>query len=239
MSFDFNYPNISAPTDKGQIEQIRSYLYQFIDQLKFALNSLESSNEKAIQQVSQSSKKTTNTAEEAQTTFNSLKALIIKSADIVESYYEEFNKKFSGSYVAQSDYGTFVQDTEQSIKANNERIEQTFANIQGIITDIENLEHSLIEANAHIKSGLLFYDEKGVPIYGLEVGQRNEIDGVEVFNKYARFTSDRLSFYDKNDTEVAYISDYKLFITNAQISGSLTLGRFVFDTSNGLTIKWE
>ena len=237
MSFDFNYPNISAPTDKGRIEQIRSYLYQFIDQLKFALNSIESSNEKAIQQVSQSSKKT-NPTEEAQATFNSVKALIIKSSDIVNSYYEEFNKKFSGTYVAQSDYGTFVQNTEQSIKANNELIEQTFANIQAIITDIENLEHSLIEANAHIKSGLLFYDDNGVPIYGLEVGQRNEIDGVEVFNKYARFTSDRLSFYDKNDTEVAYISDYKLYITNAQISGALTIGRFVFEASNGLAIKW-
>ena len=237
MSFDFNYPNISAPTDKGRIEQIRSYLYQFIDQLKFTLNSIESSNEKAIQQVSQSSKKT-NPTEEAQATFNSVKALIIKSSDIVNSYYEEFNKKFSGTYVAQSDYGTFVQNTEQSIRANNELIEQTFANIQTIMTDIENLEHSLIEANAHIKSGLLFYDDNGVPIYGLEVGQRNEIDGVEVFNKYARFTSGRLSFYDKNDTEVAYISDYKLYITNAQISGALTIGKFVFEASNGLAIKW-
>lgn len=239
MSYDLIYPNISANTEKGQIEQIRSYLYQFVDQLKWALNSIESSGVQVLQQASKSSVKSNPTEEEVQTTFNSIKSLIIKSADIVESYYEEFNKKFSGSYVAQSDFGTFIEQTEQSIEENSTGIEQTFAHLQGIITDIAKLEYSLIEANAHLKSGLLFYDDSGTPIYGLEVGQRNEINGVEVFNKYARFTSDRLSFYDKNDTEVAYISDYKLYITNVQIMGTLTLGRFVHETSNGLVIKWE
>ena len=116
--------------------------------------------------------------------------------------------------------------------------EDLYKNVQKIVSDIENLEHSIIEVNARIRSGLLDHDEKGVPIYGLEVGQKNIIDGVEVFNKFARFTSDRLTFYDKNDTEVAYISDYKLYITNAQITGTLIIGRYELDTSNGLAYKW-
>ena len=104
--------------------------------------------------------------------------------------------------------------------------------------EITGVINQLIEVNARIRSGILYYDDNGVPIYGVEVGQINEIDGVEVFNKLARFTSDRLSFYDKNDIEVAYISDYKLCITNAHITGTLTLGRFVYDTSDGLACRW-
>ena len=78
-----------------------------------------------------------------------------------------------------------------------------------------------------IQAGLLDYDEEGVPVYGLEIGQRSIRDGTEIFCKYARFTADRLAFYDRNGNEVAYISDRKLFITHVQITGSLVTGRFV------------
>jgi hypothetical protein len=237
MSFDIKYPNITAQNAQGQVEQIRSYLYQLVEQLKWALNSIESGSTTSLQQVGNSSAKKV-TEEEAKTTFNSIKALIIKSADIVNAYYDTLTDKFSGSYVAQSAFGTYAEQTEQTINTNSTEIERLFTNIQTIITDIEGLEYKLIEVNAHIRSGLLYTNDNGVPVYGLEIGQKNEIDGVEVFNKYARFTSDRLSFYDQNDTEVAYISDYKLYITNAQITGTLTLGRYVLDTSNGLAFKW-
>ena len=130
------------------------------------------------------------------------------------------------------------RSTEQEIIQSSTDIEQIFSDLQGIFTDIENLSFTLAEVNAHIKSGLLYYDDEGIPVYGLEIGQKNTIDGEEVFNKYARFTSDRLSFYDQNDTEVAYISDYKLYITNAEVTGTLKLGGFLIDTSKGLTIKW-
>jgi hypothetical protein len=124
--------------------------------------------------------------------------------------------------------------------ANSNGIEQLFQNIQTIITNIDTLEQSVIETNAHINSGLLYYDDAGVPVYGLEIGQRNEIDGEEVFNKYARFTSDKLAFYDQNGNEVAYISDRKLYITHVQITGSLLQGGFKkLSLANGGTVtKW-
>jgi hypothetical protein len=231
MGIDINYPKITSDSDKGKLEQIRAYLYQLADQLKWALNSLEDKvSESAIQSYTSAK---TGQEEDAQTTFSSIKALIIKSADIVNAYSEEIKNKLSGGFVAKSDFGIFEEQTEQSIIENSKEIDRAFRNIQQITTDITKI----IDVTAHIKVGLLS-NENEVPIYGVEVGQINEIDGKEVFNKYARFTSDRLSFYDKNDTEVAYISDYKLYITNAHISGSLTLGRFEMDTSNGLVIKW-
>ena len=237
MSFDIKLPNISATTDRGQLEQIRSYLYQLAEQLKWALNSIEVGGSNVLQQSQRSNGNKPSEAE-AQATFNSIKSLIIRSSDIVNAYSEEIKKRLEGEYVAVSDFGTYVESTVQTITADSKNVESLFESMQKIISDIDNLEHSLIEVNARIRSGILETDDAGVHIYGIEVGQITDIDGVEVFNKYARFTSDRLSFYDKNDTEIAYISDYKLYITNAHITGTLTLGRFVIDTSDGLVIKW-
>ena len=238
MSFDIKYPNISATTEAGKLEQIRGYLYQLADQLMWALNHIEG-GETVLQE---GSKAGTNevTEEKAQATFNSIKSLIIKSADIVNAYSDEINKRLYGQYVVQSDYGTFVELTEQSVTANSDAIESIFESIQQIITDIEGIDSYLIEVNAHMRAGRLRYDDDGVPIYGFEIGQRNIIDGEEVFNKYARFTSDRLSFYDQNDTEVAYISDYKLYIANVEVGLSMKIGGFkdIVQSNGDVVEKW-
>ena len=226
MSFDIKLPNISATTDREKLEQIRSYLHQLAEQLRWALNSIESNAVNTLQNGSKANMQAVSKGED-QATFNSVKSLIIKSADIVNTYYDEINRRLAGVYVAQSDFGTYEERTEQAITENSKEIERAFTNIQKIFTDIEGLEHSLIEVNANIRTGLLYYDDNSVPIYGVEVGQKNEIDGVEVFNKYARFTSDRLSFYDQSGTEVAYISDNKLYIANIEVLVSIKKGNLI------------
>ncbi len=218
---------ITDPQPSEPIAQIQSYLYQLVDDLNYALNTIEMQASGARENTTSAAATGGSEEKKAQTSFNAIKSLIIKSADIVDAYYEEINKRLEGLYVAQSDYGTFVEQTTQDIKATSTGISQLYTNLQQIITDIEGLEHTLIEVNAHINSGILYYDESGIPVYGLEIGQRSEIDGEEVFNKYARFTSDKLSFFDSNGNEVAYISDKKLYITHVEITGSLTLGGFV------------
>lgn len=238
MSFDISLPNITATSEKEKIEQIRSYLFQLVEQLKWALNSIESGGNTLVKTTGSTATKASNT--EAEATFNSIKSLIISSADIVKAYYEEINERFSGEYVAQSDFGTYTELTEQAITTNSTGIENIFSSIQEIITEINNIESNLIEVNAHIRSGLLYTNDDGVPIYGLEIGQKNEIDGKEVFNKYAQFTSDRLSFYDQNDTEVAYISDNKLYIDNVEVILSFQIGglKDIVLANGDVVTKW-
>lgn len=230
------YPNIQR-RDFGKpggdnrlpmpIDHVTSYLYQLVDDLNVALTDIEDKAEKAATAAESASTIDPNDEQKAQATFNSIKALIIKSADIVNAYYEEIHTRLSGEYVAQSDFGTFVEATEQALEATSTKLEQMFTHLQEIITDIENVEHTLIEVNAHIKSGLLYYDEQGAPVYGLEIGQRTEIEGEEVFNQFARFTADKLSFFDSNGVEAAYISDKKLYIRHVEIIGTFTIGGFV------------
>lgn len=44
MSAQLRLPNINAPTEREQIAQIRSYLYQFIPQLQFILDNIPNDN---------------------------------------------------------------------------------------------------------------------------------------------------------------------------------------------------
>ena len=232
-------PNITAQTEREQLIQVKSYLHQLVGELNWALASMESGGSSSTA-VAQKASGVGVSKQEMTTSYNELRSLIIKSAGTVMAYSDAAEEKYKSLYVAQSDFGKYTESTSQTIEKNAKAIESFYEDVQEILTDLETLEHSLIEVNANIKSGVLDHDDSGVPIYGVEVGQRTEIDGVEVFDKFARFTSDRLSFYDQNDNEVAYISDRKLFIDNAEIKYTSKMGGFM-DTvqlDGSIVTKW-
>ena len=278
MAFDFRLPNITGATEREQLVQIKSYLFTLVEQLQWAMNSIDTAptNGSSLP-TSEATKSTVASSSTAQASFSEIKALIIKSADIVNAYYEKIKKRLEGVYAAQSDFGAYEERTAQEIEASSTMIENAFTNIQTISKDIASVDASIqgvkddvwqvddnlrsikseidgsldtikgelsgisntiIAVTANIRSGLLFYEENGIPVYGFEVGQRTMIDGVEVFDKFARFTSDRLSFYDQNDNEVAYISDRKLYINNVEITGTFIMGGFVRTVrSDGSIVK--
>lgn len=230
-------PNITANSEREQLLQVKSYLHQLVQELNWALSTIESGNSPKVEVAGTNGAVT---KQELATSFNSLKALIIKSSDTVMAYSEAAEERYKSLYVAQSDFGTYTEQASQEIQKNSTAIESFYENMQQILTDIETLEHSLIEVSVNIKSGLLYYDDSGIPVYGVEVGQRTEIDGVEVFDKFARFISDRLSFYDQNGNEVAYISDRKLHITHVEIEGTFRMGGFVdmVQPDRSIVTKW-
>ena len=238
MSTNIRFPNITGKTEAEQLVQVKSYLHQLVEQLNWALSTVESGNSNTSVQKASSGGAVTK--EELTASFNEVKALIIKSSNTVSAYSEAAEERYKSLYVAQSDFGTYTEEASQLIKKNSTSIESFFENMQEIITDIENMQHSLIEVSANIKPGLLYYDEDGIPVYGLEIGQRTKLDGVEVFDKFARFTSDRLSFYDQNDNEVAYISDRKLYITHVEVKGTFRMGGFIDTTQadGSIVTKW-
>lgn len=287
MAINLRLPNINGASEKEQIYQLKSYLFQLVTELEFVFNTSGASSDSVVvlPKAQQGGKSTDSGNMSATAMFSVLKPLIIKSADIVDAYYDKLTKKFEGEYVASSDFGTFSETTKQTIEANSYAIEQTFSNVQTIDTNLNNkvssinqniedtakgLSESLKDAtsdlsedlseiskdlgnkitalaesveavltvNAYTRSGVLYYDDDELPVYGFEVGQTNTVNGVETFKKFARFIADRLSFYDQNDREVAYISDYKLYITSVEILYSLIGGGFILDFSRGLTLKF-
>lgn len=241
MNIDLRFPNINATTPEGQMSQMQSYMHQLVQQLNWALNSLDEAVAGNTSSVVISKPKEDLTPEEAVNTFNSIKSLIIKSADIVKAYEETIKTDFNGEYFAESDFGTYLEQTKASITQNSKDVTEVYTNVQSITnTDgngtLDVLADDVRLTNAYIKRGLLGYDKNGYAVYGIAVGETNEDDGS--YKKYAWFTANKLSFFDSNGNEVAYISSNKLYITDAVFLGTVQFGGYKADTSDGLAFLW-
>ena len=218
-------PQQLSGSEREQLEGMKTYLYQLAQDLQFALGAVEKQII-TVQDTAANAERTLRSVSESQTPkaqFSGLKALIIKSADIVNAYYEEINRRLSGLYVAQSDFGTYRQETQQEITENAQGITRAFSDMQAIGDTLAQVQAAVTQVNAWIKTRKLGEDENSVPIYGVEIGQQTEEDGLVVFRKFARLLSDRLSFFDQNGVEVSFIGDETMHITRAEIS-SLTAG---------------
>ena len=187
----------------------------------------------------------------------SIDGLSVRTEDLdgkiasMELSTEEFRTYLKDTFVTEDEFGAYRTSVSSEFKQTAESITQSFEYVQSTVDeatedleklgkDVESLDKSLTEVTAHLKSGILDYDDAGIPVYGLEVGQRTEVGGVETFNKYARFTSDRLSFFDKGGNEVAHIGDRTMFISQAEVTERLKQGGFVDITLEDGTIisKW-
>lgn len=238
-SVQIKTPNITAANDRERLAQIQSYLYQMAQQLQWAFDTIGTGGTGSTASSSVTAQQQAPVKTDPASTFAGIKNLIIKSADIVDAYYQEISHRLEGVYVAQSDFGTYTEKTALEILSNSQNITQLFASTRELSNEIDELSNGNVGSNAYLKSGLLDEKEDGSPIYGLEIGQTNSVDGENVFDKFARFTADRLSFYDTGGAEVAYISDYKMYITNAEITGSLWLsGKFKIYYNGGLAFQW-
>ena len=241
MSVDIRLPNITGRTEAEQLAQIKSYLYQFAGQLQWALKTVESGGSTNIVLQKESSSKSAS-KEEHTPNFNHLKALIIKTAEVVTAYEEKLDKilDLDGEFIAESPFGTFIEQTNNQISADSGKITQDIKDLQAIFDENGNILAELL-VNGHIYSGIIEYAKDGEAIIGIEIGQTTTTNGEKTFSKFARFTAEMLAFYDPAAQEepVAYISNYKLHITNAEIGGNLKLGGYVLDTSNGIALRWE
>ena len=228
MNVDLRFPNINATTPEGQMAQMQSYMHQLVQQLNWALNSLDEAREGNTSSVVISKPKEALTPEEAVNTFNSIKSLIIKSADIVKAYEETIKTSFDGEYLAVSEFGEYSEKTSAAIEENSKGLTAVYTNVQTIGDEVKN-------TNAYIKRGLLGDDGNGNAVYGIAVGETDEHGA---YKKYAWFTANKLSFFDNNGYEVAYISSNKLYIRDAVFLGTVQFGEYKADTSDGLAFTW-
>ena len=244
---EIRLPNINGQTEAEQLAQIRSYLYQFAEQLNLAFGRLEEDEKSAnITYGSQAVSQSASAVEKAQVdnTFSEIKGLLIKSADFVEAFNEEITKTLNGQYVAKSEFGTFIEDTQANLYANSKAVGVKFKDEQYVESDASNIEYTAVRsANAWAKVGLLGYEEDGDPIYGMEIGQINTSQGDganEPEKKMARYTSSGIELYGDESVPVAIITEDYIKITNAIFKNSVILGgyKMVVDTDNGIEFKW-
>lgn len=241
MAINITLPKITAGNPNEQMRQMQSYIYQLAEQLNWALGTLETSSGGNVSPNIKIEQGTEVSEKDAESTFNSIKALIIKSADIVKAYEETFFKDFNGKYFADSDFGTYLLETKASIDYNSEEITEKFTRVETIESKVGDIDKITSEIDLYIKRGYLgtYKDgtKEGEEANGIAVGEYKDGE----YKQYAWFTADRLSFFDENGSEVAYIGAGCLYIVGkAVFQGTLQLGGYKIEASPevGVAFTW-
>lgn len=222
-----------------------SYLFQMAQQLNLALEALESGAATQGQGVVQQSP-VGNAVAALQQQYETLRSQIIKTAEQVEKTTEALTAKLEEEYVAQSQFGTYVQRLSAYLEANPEALTQYYGFWSDLQANVEAVDaafnHYRVDTQGYIRTGIVSY-EGDTPVYGVAVGQNltaREVDGetvVEQNNFRAVFTARRLGFW-QDDTEIAYLSDNRLYITDITVLSGLNVGQWRMDSTSGLAFQW-
>ncbi len=138
----------------------------------------------------------------------------------------------SGEYVAQSDFGTYKEHIDATYTTTEKMKESYYDRTQTV--ELLNGKTELRDEHAYIRTGYLYDKPDGSGVYGVEVGQ---IDG-QNDKIYARFSPEKLSFYDDGNVEIAYFANNKMYIHRAEIEDELIIGDYEIDATNGLAFNW-
>lgn len=221
MAFYLNVPPIISKGKDGQegLERLRSYVYQTVETLNAGMKDFgaEGVLEEINRAVNSSSEGETNSSLLA--SHNNIRSLIIKTADFAVSHSEEFKKLLKSEYSASSDYGEIIEKLENDITVNSEGINQLFRYTSGIRSEFGDFSTT---SEQYIKTGLLYYDDAGAPVFGVGVGNLStkiDVNGETVLDRQNLLTTtsaDELAFWSAGQ-KVAYISADKMYFP----SGSL------------------
>lgn len=236
-----------------QIGQVYRYLFSLSEDLNFALSGLETGtgadqilgSEQFTQQVEES------VAPSLDAQAQSLKALIVKTANIVRSEMDVLITQLDKKYEAISDWGTYkeqitklVQETAQSTLESYDFVSQ----IQSLQSDAAGFDSYMTQAKGYINRGIIDFDDENMPIFGIAIGETLKTKQVsaggksyEVFDtteNMATYTADRLSFW-VGGVEVAYLSNRVLSITKAEITESIRLGdwEIAVNAKDGMSVQ--
>ena len=222
-----------------------SYLFQMAQQLNLALEALESGA--AVQgQGGVQQSPSGNAVAALQQQYENLRSQIVKTAQQVEKTTESLTAKLNEEYVAQSEFGTYVQQLSAYLEANPDALTQYYGfcgDLQANVAAVDAaFNHYRVDTQGYIRTGIVSYDGD-TPVYGVAVGQNlttRQVDGetvVEQNNFRAVFTSRRLGFW-QDDTEIAYLSDNRLYITDITVLSGLNVGKWRMDSTAGLAFQW-
>ena len=235
MSIDIQLPKITATDSKGQIAQIHSYLYQLAEKLNWALSlTTEQMGNVSTIVAAQNSGQASGqiTEQDAINTFNAIKSLIIKSADIVEAYEQKLTLTFGSQTVALSDFGDYVDYAENYVDVTASGIMQELTDTEAIVTANANY---IRNTSAYIRTGNIGPNPGGgVDQYGVEIFQQTEQSGVTVEHKLARLTASGLYFYFPSQSltdSVASFTAQGIDLPGGHIVGGTVTGSVITGTT--------
>ena len=158
MSVNLRYPNITGLSEKEQLAQIKSYLYQLVDQLNYALPNLGGSTQ-------------TYEVQGEEMSYYELRSLLISTTGELRDLYEKLYQRLEADYTSKKEFYenakavedelnrlqdllNALDDSVEALKAEDEAIKQSFndlsaavgtltSTVNGLKTKVEGLDNRL------------------------------------------------------------------------------------------------
>lgn len=216
-----NLPNITDEKldDAKQRKQIKNYLYQLTEQLRYMLNNLEVENftpqmQESLSRMEKNAQKVGNIEIDLEETRNE----IVQKADQITNEYRVeletglglLRTQVAEEYTAKSETAALQQTLESKIEQTSNDITLSFDQANTYTIEVDGKLQEFID---EIKSYQRFTAE------GIELGEVNS-------PFLAKLGNTRLSFL-QNGVEIAYISNNKMYITDLEVQGKITQGNSV------------
>lgn len=225
MAERIELPPVLQGTAEEQAQQIRNYLYRIATALNVNLDTAGSEtvtltdeerilmNNIASAGSGGGSDGTYYPGSKGFAEAETLKSLIIKTAQFAKTVMDTYNLILYGEESAQSDYGTWNRKKGLRVDVTPDGIKQTYSYAE-IVKGLKDYE---LNAKAYIKTGYLHDDDDPddpQPVYGVAIGKdvvTFSEDGTETFvdgNKVAELTADELAFFQQVSGQNVKVASY-------------------------------
>jgi len=247
----YETPPVLRGSTAEQLGLLRSYLYRLSLALTEARSAAETGTLSPVAEKRLTAAAAETVRQEMTAGSADLKALIVKTADLVRQEMDAVTAALQGEYVAKSEFGTYAEEMDARYTVTAADVTALYnicSSLEGSVQAAEGeLQAYVTETKGFIRAGVVEY-EGTVPVLGIAIGQditvkgMETVDGktVEVLNtaNMTTWTPAKMTFY-QNGTAVAYLSNEKLYVTGARITGQLELGgKWEVSHRSGLTVKW-
>lgn len=108
MSVNIRYPNITGLNDKEQLKQIKSYLYQLVDQLNFAIPNASGGSGQTIE------------VQGEQVSYYELRSMILKAINEIDQKFAKLSDKMQSEYVKDEEMAKAIEDAIEQAKESGE-----------------------------------------------------------------------------------------------------------------------
>lgn len=227
-------------------------VYQYLFRLSEALNLAMEQLDRTIDTKAQDAVQVISAKNGASDSSQELKALIVSTASIIRKEMDTYQTELHGQYEAISEeFGSYQESLDATITATADGILQEYgfaSRLDALDSKAAGFEQYRTKTEGFIKQGFIEYDDNGAPVIGIAIGQNLKsttvsVDGqtleqLDSAQSCAFYTSEKVSFRIGGN-EVAYVSNRKLYILDAEITGSLTVGGWLLSNgSAGLTLRY-
>lgn len=235
----FDNPPVLQGSERTQLQQLSGYLHTISAKLNEAMVTVVAQEEKE-KELKRNAVAGGGTAEkeegDEQQAYDTLKSLIIKTANIVRKEMDEITTQLREETDAISDqFGELNRTLESTIYATAEGVLQDY-HYNETVKDVENNTEYRNQTSQYIFTGMI--SDGATPEYGIAIGEHVtelDADGTPVLNsanKCATFTMEEMAFW-QGEVKMAYFSSGKFYISNGEITKTLQIGNFVWKVLSG------